>query len=155
MVSEQRKTEERRGTGFSVLAARKVEREPLTTQTPDRNVLSNDPTNQRWRSERAERTKLDFRCPICHCHWSSQLFDLRAPSSTDIPVPLLNHPSTYHARTLEFSVHVLGDLIHCFDPFAHFFHSFTQRMRRYSARTGLGSNWERKWVKPENQVTIF
>ena len=29
MVSEQRKTEERRGTGFSVLAARKMEREPL------------------------------------------------------------------------------------------------------------------------------
>ena len=88
-------------------------------------------------------------------HWSSQLFDLRAPSSTDAPVLLVNQPSTYHARTLKFSVHVLGDLIHCFDPFAHFFHSFTQRMRRYSARTGLGSNWERKWVKPENQVTIF
>ena len=28
VVSEQRNTEERRGTGFSVLAARKMEREP-------------------------------------------------------------------------------------------------------------------------------
>ena len=25
------------------------------------------------------------------CDWSSQLFDLRAPSSTDVPVLLLNH----------------------------------------------------------------
>ena len=29
------------------------------------------------------------------CHWSSQLFDLRAPSSTDVPVLLLNQPITY------------------------------------------------------------
>ena len=26
------------------------------------------------------------------CHWSRQLFDLRAPSSTDVPVLLLNQP---------------------------------------------------------------
>ena len=26
------------------------------------------------------------------CHWSSQLFNLRAPSSTDIPVLSLNQP---------------------------------------------------------------
>ena len=26
------------------------------------------------------------------CHWSSQLFDLRAPSSADVPVLLLNQP---------------------------------------------------------------
>ena len=26
------------------------------------------------------------------CHWSSQLFDLRAPSSIDAPVLLLNQP---------------------------------------------------------------
>ena len=26
------------------------------------------------------------------CHWSGQLFDLRAPSSTDVPVLLLNQP---------------------------------------------------------------
>ena len=26
------------------------------------------------------------------CHWLSQLFDLRAPSSTDVPVLLLNQP---------------------------------------------------------------
>ena len=28
------------------------------------------------------------------CHWSSQLFDLRAPSSTDVPVLLLNQPNS-------------------------------------------------------------
>ena len=27
------------------------------------------------------------------CHWSRQLFDLRAPSSTDLPVLLLNQPN--------------------------------------------------------------
>ena len=42
--------------------------------------------------KRAERTKLDFRCPFCLplCHLSSELFDLRAPSSTDAPALLLN-----------------------------------------------------------------
>ena len=41
----------------------------------------------------AERTKLDFRCPIFPLtHWSSQLFDLPAPSSTDVPFLLLNQP---------------------------------------------------------------
>ena len=29
------------------------------------------------------------------CNWSSQLFDLRAPSSTDVPVLLLNQPSPW------------------------------------------------------------
>ena len=28
------------------------------------------------------------------CHWSSQLFNLRAPSSTEVPVLLLNQPIT-------------------------------------------------------------
>ena len=43
--------------------------------------------------KRAERTKHDFRCPIyLLCHWLSQLFDLRAPSSTDVPVLSLNQP---------------------------------------------------------------
>ena len=47
--------------------------------------------------KRAERTKHDFRCSICRTaigqwssQWSSQLFDLRAPSSSDVPVLLLN-----------------------------------------------------------------
>ena len=30
--------------------------------------------------------------PLCHWSRSSQLFDLRAPSSTDVPVLLLNQP---------------------------------------------------------------
>ena len=29
------------------------------------------------------------------CHWSSQLFDLRAPSSNDVPVLLLNQPTDH------------------------------------------------------------
>ena len=29
------------------------------------------------------------------CHWSSQLFHLRAPSSTDVPVLLLNQPNMH------------------------------------------------------------
>ena len=45
--------------------------------------------------KRAERTKHEFRTvpdmPLCH--WSSQLFDLRTPSSTDVPVLLLNEPN--------------------------------------------------------------
>ena len=44
---------------------------------------------------RAERTKLD-RLPVPNLplsHWSSQLSDLRAPSSTDVPVLLLNQRS--------------------------------------------------------------
>ena len=42
----------------------------------------------------AERTKRDL--PLCH--WSSQLFHLRAPSSTDVPVLLLNQPETHDAE---------------------------------------------------------
>ena len=29
------------------------------------------------------------------CHWASQLFDLRAPWSTDVPVLLLNQPGEF------------------------------------------------------------
>ena len=32
------------------------------------------------------------------CHWSSKLFDLRAPSSTDVPVLLLNQPTNSPER---------------------------------------------------------
>ena len=40
------------------------------------------------------------------CHWSSQLFDMRAPLSTDVPVLLLNQSiivseqSTHFGRSL-------------------------------------------------------
>ena len=34
------------------------------------------------------------------CHWSSQLFDLRALSSTDVPVLLLNQPDDSAKRAL-------------------------------------------------------
>ena len=50
--------------------------------------------------KRAKTTKLDFRCPILSlCHWSSQLLDLRAPSSTDAPVRLLNQPINLVVKT--------------------------------------------------------
>ena len=42
------------------------------------------------------RGKDSTRLPVPNlplCHWSSQLFDLRAPSSTYVPVLLLNQPS--------------------------------------------------------------
>ena len=46
--------------------------------------------------KRLERTKLDF-----WCHWSSQLFDLRALSSTDVLILLLNQPNLIiHAAAL-------------------------------------------------------
>ena len=52
--------------------------------------------------KRAKTTKLYFWCPnLSLCHWSSQLFDLRAPSSTDVPVLLLNQPIT-DTRSLTF-----------------------------------------------------
>ena len=44
-----------------------------------------------------------------HSHWSSQLFDLRAPSSTDVPVLLLNQPIMY-GLTCKFSVLYNADL---------------------------------------------
>ena len=44
-----------------------------------------------------------------HSHWSSQLFDLRAPSSTDVPVLLLNQP-IMHGLTCKFSVLYNADL---------------------------------------------
>ena len=45
----------------------------------------------------AQKKTHDFRCPIFRsakllCYWSSQLFNLRAPSSTDVPVLLLDQP---------------------------------------------------------------
>ena len=46
--------------------------------------------------KRLGRTKLDF-----WCHWSSQLFDLRALSSTDVLVLLVNQPNLIiHAAAL-------------------------------------------------------
>ena len=49
--------------------------------------------------KRPERTKLDFRYPIAALHWSIQLFDLRAQSSTDVPVLLLTQPNQSTATT--------------------------------------------------------
>ena len=45
------------------------------------------------------------------CHWSSQLFDLRAPSSTDVPLLLLNQPNiwaTPHFRNFKGRVQAFG-----------------------------------------------
>ena len=41
------------------------------------------------------RGKDQIRLPLPYlpfCHWSSQMFDLRAPLSNDVPVMLLNRP---------------------------------------------------------------
>ena len=35
------------------------------------------------------------------CYWSSQLFDLRAPLSTDVPVLLLNQPNVSLSKLAE------------------------------------------------------
>ena len=45
--------------------------------------------------KRAKTTLLYFRCPICRSAigQAPRLFDLRAPSSTDVPVLLLNQPT--------------------------------------------------------------
>ena len=37
------------------------------------------------------------------CHWSSQLFDLREPSSTDVPVLLLNQPNNKDSTRAQIS----------------------------------------------------
>ena len=57
------------------------------------------------------RGKVLTRLPVLNlplCHWSSQLFDLRVPSSTDIPVLLLNQPNnpveTTEATSLSFLI---------------------------------------------------
>ena len=43
--------------------------------------------------ERDLTTRKGLNSTICRSHdWSSQLFDLRAPSSTNLPVLLLNQP---------------------------------------------------------------
>ena len=45
--------------------------------------------------DRKVRGKDYTRLPVLNLpllHWSSQLFDLRAPSSTDVPILLLNQP---------------------------------------------------------------
>ena len=51
------------------------------------------------------------------CHWSSQLFDLHAPLSTDVPVLLLNQPNIKKTTTttqwfLHWSVLILNACIY-------------------------------------------
>ena len=46
--------------------------------------------------DRKTRGKDQTRLPVPNlslCHWSSQLFNLHSPSSTDVPVLLLNQPN--------------------------------------------------------------
>ena len=53
----------------------------------DNSDLATERQRHLTTGKRAEKTKLDFRCP----NWSSHLLDLRAPSSTNVPALLLNH----------------------------------------------------------------
>ena len=49
--------------------------------------LATEPGNVSWRRETARRAQTRLPVPnLPLCHWSSQLFDLRAPSSIDVPV---------------------------------------------------------------------
>ena len=45
------------------------------------------------------------------CHWSSQLFDLRAPLSTDVPVLLLNQPIIGSEQSTHFGWSLTGSSI--------------------------------------------
>ena len=57
-----------------------------------------------------------------HCHWSSQLFDLCAPLSTDVPDLLLNQPSDRARSEGFFKKTERVDLMHLFvvlEPAGH------------------------------------
>ena len=64
---------------------------PISANLAD---LATGQERQLTKGKRAERTKHDFRCPIYRSviDQSSQLFNLRAASSIDVPVLLLNQP---------------------------------------------------------------
>ena len=64
---------------------------PISANLAD---LAKGQERQLTKGKRAERTKHDFRCSICRfaIDQSSQLFNLRAASSIDVPVLLLNQP---------------------------------------------------------------
>ena len=49
------------------------------------------------------------------CHWSSQLFDLRAQSSTDVPALLLNQPTVWVTRgvTVKRKIRLLAVFFRC------------------------------------------
>ena len=69
-----------------------------------RSFLATGRERQLATGKRAERTKHDFRCLICRSAIGQQLFDLRAPLLTDVPVLLLNQtwpkPDTAHEKSL-------------------------------------------------------
>ena len=55
--------------------------------------LATEQERQLTTGKRAERTKRDFRCPIClSAIYQASCLILRAPSSTDDPGLLLNQP---------------------------------------------------------------
>ena len=63
------------------------------------------------RARRKDKTRLPVpNFPLSH--WSSQLFDLRAPSSTDVPVLLLNQPNNRHLKVTQHSFFFLGGGYH-------------------------------------------
>ena len=102
--------------------------------------------------KRSERTQLDFRygtnLPLCH--WSSQLFDLRAPSSTDVPVLLLNHPIIYvgAAFTLELLYSWIGGSVIRVDAYKGWFslakESESKRSRKSAYNSVKIKNWSCK-----------
>ena len=64
-------------------------------------------TSDDGRARRKDKTRLPVpNFPLSH--WSSQLFDLRAPSSTDVPVLLLNQPNNRHLKVTQHSFFFFG-----------------------------------------------
>ena len=59
---------------------------------------------------------------LSHCHWSSQLFDLRAPSSIDVPDLLLNQPNDRALSEGFFKKTERVDVMHLFvlEPAGHY-----------------------------------
>ena len=64
-------------------------------------------TSDDGRARRKDKTRLPVpNFPLSH--WSSQLFDLRAPSSTDVPVLLLHQPNNRHLKVTQHSFFFWG-----------------------------------------------
>ena len=84
------------GRGREAVSQSLIERFYMTSRPPYKADLATGRERQLTTGKRAERTKHDFQCSIYRSvigqAWPTQLFDLRAPLSADVPVLLLNQP---------------------------------------------------------------
>ena len=76
------------------------------------------------------------------CHWSSQLFDLRASSSTDVPVLLLSQPNVWFKAS---------------SIFVHLQSKFYKRLSYNEIIIGRfkNDNGTENWPKRENSILFF